>query len=222
MTDVICALSSRCSPPLRSPSHPDSWRQKSDHESKHIDTRSLHKYRSSTQRPDSVLKHFTVYVTDLQVNADVDRVTEGQKVTLTCHTSCPANTQSFIWLKNKNTQGLDLQRFRNQLCFDPVSREHTGRYSCALRHYKSFSSAERFLDVSYASRITTVSSVRSLETRAVTLTYNTLSPLPDVMIDSTGIILLSSLLVLLTLMLIGAAVWRRRREGNESQVQRCT
>ncbi|XP_026130528.1 HEPACAM family member 2-like isoform X2 [Carassius auratus] len=87
---------------------------------------------------------FTVDVTDLQVCVDSDRVTEGQNVTLTCKTSGPLK-QTFIWFKNGLR--LDLSYSGDQLHVSVVSREDSGPYSCALKHFETFPSAEMLLDV---------------------------------------------------------------------------
>ncbi|XP_065115402.1 B-cell receptor CD22-like [Paramisgurnus dabryanus] len=103
---------------------------------------------------------------DLQVEVSSERITEGQKITLTCKTSssCPSNKLNFIWYKNK--QLLNLQHSNNKLNVGP---EDTGRYSCALTDYNSFPSAEKDINVLYAPRNTTAS-VRYLETGDVNLT----------------------------------------------------
>uniref|UniRef100_A0A8C1XWK3 Ig-like domain-containing protein n=1 Tax=Cyprinus carpio TaxID=7962 RepID=A0A8C1XWK3_CYPCA len=90
---------------------------------------------------------FTVHVTDLQVSVDSDHVTEGQNVTLTCKTSCPPK-QTFIWFKNGLR--LDLRYSGDQLHVSAVSREDSGRYSCALEHFETFPSAETLLNVTHA------------------------------------------------------------------------
>uniref|UniRef100_A0A8C2IFX3 Ig-like domain-containing protein n=1 Tax=Cyprinus carpio TaxID=7962 RepID=A0A8C2IFX3_CYPCA len=95
----------------------------------------------------SFSSEFTVRVTDLQVSVDSDRVTEGQNVTLTCKTSCPLK-QTFIWFKNGLR--LDLRYSGDQLHVSAVSREDSGRYSCALKRFETFPSAETLLDVTHA------------------------------------------------------------------------
>ncbi|XP_048028021.1 uncharacterized protein LOC125256243 isoform X1 [Megalobrama amblycephala] len=137
---------------------------------------------------------FTVHVTDLQVTVDSD----GQNVTLTCKTSCPptASKRSFIWWKNE--ERLDPHHSRDELNVSAVSREDSGRYSCALESFQTFRSAETLLGV---------------------------DP-PDVV----GIITLSSLLTLIALLLICAALWRIRKkrqslirpEGKEQITQNYT
>ncbi|XP_016089743.1 transmembrane and immunoglobulin domain-containing protein 1-like [Sinocyclocheilus grahami] len=117
---------------------------------------------------------FTVHVTDLQVSVGSDRVTEGQNITLTCKTSCPPK-QTFIWFKNGLR--LDLYNSGDQLHVSAVSREDSGRYSCALEHFETFPSAETILDVTY------------------------------VAYESAGIITLSSLLIPVVLLLVCAALW---------------
>ncbi|XP_016089750.1 uncharacterized protein [Sinocyclocheilus grahami] len=120
---------------------------------------------------------FTVHVTDLQVSVGSDRVTEGQNITLTCKTSCPPK-QTFIWFKNGLR--LDLYNSGDQLHVSAVSREDSGKYSCALEHFETFLSAETILDVTY------------------------------VAYESAGIITLSSLLIPVVLLLVCAALWMIR------------
>ncbi|XP_030285744.1 uncharacterized protein LOC115589151 [Sparus aurata] len=58
-------------------------------------------------------------------------VTEGQRVTLTCSTSCPLNTD-YTW--TFNSRPLNLPENQNKhLVLDPVSSQHEGRYSCMVK-----------------------------------------------------------------------------------------
>ncbi|KAK2874681.1 hypothetical protein Q8A67_021834 [Cirrhinus molitorella] len=137
---------------------------------------------------------FTVHVTDLQVSVDSVRVTEGQNVTLTCKTSCPLK-QTFIWFKNEVR--LDHLYSSDQLHVSAVSREDSGRYSCALEHFKTLPSAETLFSVTH------------------------------VAYKSAGIITLSSLLILAILLVVCAALWMIRKkyqnlnrpEGKEQSTQ---
>uniref|UniRef100_A0A671TED3 Ig-like domain-containing protein n=1 Tax=Sparus aurata TaxID=8175 RepID=A0A671TED3_SPAAU len=62
-------------------------------------------------------------------------VTEGQRVTLTCSTSCPLNT-NYTW--TFNSRPLNLPENQNkQLVLDPVGSQHAGNYSCAVKTHIS-------------------------------------------------------------------------------------
>ncbi|KAM8773598.1 uncharacterized protein AB9X84_017289 [Acanthopagrus schlegelii] len=73
-------------------------------------------------------------------------VTEGQRVTLTCSTSCPLNTD-YTW--NFNSRPLNLPENQNKhLILDPVSSQHGGRYSCMVKTGRGTSgSSEKTLTV---------------------------------------------------------------------------
>ncbi|XP_066518219.1 sialic acid-binding Ig-like lectin 12 [Hoplias malabaricus] len=82
-------------------------------------------------------------VTDLQVEVP-EAVTEGDKVTLTCKTSCslPYRT-TFTWYKN----GHGLSSSTKRLHLQSVSREDKGRYHCAVQ---GLNSPEVTLNVRYS------------------------------------------------------------------------
>ncbi|KAG1955842.1 B-cell receptor CD22-like isoform X2 [Pimephales promelas] len=70
-------------------------------------------------------------VTDLQVESP-ERVTEGDSVSLTCKSSCALTDRAtFIWYRN-SLKILTESKFRNTLILNPVRREDSGRYSCAV------------------------------------------------------------------------------------------
>ncbi|XP_036965549.1 uncharacterized protein LOC119025724 [Acanthopagrus latus] len=73
-------------------------------------------------------------------------VTEGQRVTLTCSTSCLLNTD-YTW--NFNSRPLNLPENQNKhLILDPVSSQHEGRYSCTVKTGRRTSgSSEKTLTV---------------------------------------------------------------------------
>ncbi|XP_036955112.1 uncharacterized protein LOC119020083 [Acanthopagrus latus] len=73
-------------------------------------------------------------------------VTEGQRVTLTCSTSCPLNT-NYTW--NFNSRPLNLPENQNNkhLVLDPVRKQHAGNYSCAAGAPQIIDSSERTLTV---------------------------------------------------------------------------
>ncbi|KAK7165632.1 hypothetical protein R3I93_005639 [Phoxinus phoxinus] len=73
----------------------------------------------------------TLTVTDLQVESP-ERVTEGDSVTLTCKSSCALTDRAtFIWYRN-SLKILTESNFSNKLSLNPVRREDSGRYSCAV------------------------------------------------------------------------------------------
>ncbi|XP_039503171.1 B-cell receptor CD22-like isoform X3 [Pimephales promelas] len=68
---------------------------------------------------------------DLQVESP-ERVTEGDSVSLTCKSSCALTDRAtFIWYRN-SLKILTESKFRNTLILNPVRREDSGRYSCAV------------------------------------------------------------------------------------------
>ncbi|XP_076128402.1 B-cell receptor CD22-like isoform X2 [Alosa pseudoharengus] len=92
----------------------------------------------------------TISVTDLQVWATLDTVKEGDKVTLTCNTTCTlSNNPNFIWYKNGQPVTYKHTTRDNKLHLDPVSSEDAGSYSCAVKGDESLSSAAVSLNVRY-------------------------------------------------------------------------
>ncbi|XP_021163766.2 uncharacterized protein LOC105939427 [Fundulus heteroclitus] len=87
-------------------------------------------------------------VTGLKVTmSPSDVVTEGQRVTLTCSTSCPlAEDTTYVWFFNE--EPISLSGKHNQhLVLNPVSTLHAGNYSCAVRSSQNISSALETLTV---------------------------------------------------------------------------
>ncbi|KAG9335405.1 hypothetical protein JZ751_004726 [Albula glossodonta] len=73
----------------------------------------------------------TLTVTDLQVSVDPSTVTEGQRVTLTCRTTCTlTGSSAFIWYKNSKVISNET---RMQYSFILTSRDDTALYSCAIK-----------------------------------------------------------------------------------------
>ncbi|XP_077057549.1 B-cell receptor CD22-like [Siphateles boraxobius] len=73
----------------------------------------------------------TLTVTDLQVESP-ERVTEGDSVSLTCKSSCTLTDRAtFIWYRN-SLKILTEIKVSNKLILNPVRREDSGRYSCAV------------------------------------------------------------------------------------------
>ncbi|XP_008303996.1 sialoadhesin-like [Stegastes partitus] len=75
----------------------------------------------------------TLVVTGLSVWVRPAEVTEGQRVTLTCSTSCPlSGNTTYTWKLNSEPLTLPLSQNKH-LVLDPVSIQHAGSYSCAVR-----------------------------------------------------------------------------------------
>ncbi|XP_025763493.1 uncharacterized protein LOC109202520 isoform X2 [Oreochromis niloticus] len=90
----------------------------------------------------------TLIVTELRVKMSPSAVvTESQRVTLTCSTSCPlTDNTNYIWYLN--SRPLTPRENQNKhLILDPVSREDAGSYSCAVKTNKDISSAPKTLTV---------------------------------------------------------------------------
>ncbi|XP_074486929.1 uncharacterized protein LOC141765015 [Sebastes fasciatus] len=88
----------------------------------------------------------TLVVTGLKVHFSPSAVmTEDQRVTLTCSTSCPlTDNTNYIWFFN--SRPLTLTENQNKhLVLDPVSSQHAGNYSCAVRTHNNSSSHEETL-----------------------------------------------------------------------------
>ncbi|KAE8300498.1 hypothetical protein D5F01_LYC00639 [Larimichthys crocea] len=90
----------------------------------------------------------TLVVTGLTVKfAPSAVVTEGQRVTLTCSTSCPlSDNTNYIWYLNSRPLTLPENQHK-QLVLDPVSSQHAGRYSCAVKTHNMLSSFKKTLTV---------------------------------------------------------------------------
>ncbi|KAJ8384489.1 hypothetical protein AAFF_G00205100 [Aldrovandia affinis] len=117
----------------------------------------------------------TLSVTDLQVKANLDTVTEEQSVTMNCTTTCPlSGSPAFIWYKN----GLHLSKtYQNYLSNNylqfKASSEDAGNYSCAVRGHETLPSPAVTLSVRYGPKNTSVSvspSGEIVEGSSVTLT----------------------------------------------------
>ncbi|KAK0136325.1 Sialoadhesin [Merluccius polli] len=103
-------------------------------------------FKTSHYKWKSILHGTTLTVTGLRVEVTpVATVTEGQRVTLTCITSCPlADKPSYIWYQN-NGPVTGSENPKNQLVLDPVGLQHAGNYSCSVRNYPHLRSPEETL-----------------------------------------------------------------------------
>ncbi|XP_056228791.1 uncharacterized protein LOC130166951 [Seriola aureovittata] len=87
----------------------------------------------------------TLVVTGVKVRLHPAVVTEGQRVTLTCIISCPLSVNmTYMWYLN--SRPLIVPQDQNTyLVLDPVSSQHAGNYSCAVKPGKK--SSEKTLTV---------------------------------------------------------------------------
>ena len=80
---------------------------------------------------------------DLQVTVNPDTVTEGERVTLTCRTTCNlSGSPTFIWYKNRSPLS-----FTNQIHQFSSSSEDRGTYSCAVKGNEQLTSPAVALNV---------------------------------------------------------------------------
>ncbi|XP_036955652.1 uncharacterized protein LOC119020430 [Acanthopagrus latus] len=89
----------------------------------------------------------TLVVTGLKVTFTPSAVvTEGQRVTLTCSTSCPLNT-NYTWTFNSRPLNLPENQNNKQLVLDPLTSQHAGNYSCTVNSENNKMSPEATLTV---------------------------------------------------------------------------
>ncbi|XP_030267744.1 carcinoembryonic antigen-related cell adhesion molecule 21-like [Sparus aurata] len=89
----------------------------------------------------------TLVVTGLKVTFSPSAVvTEGQRVTLTCSTSCPLNT-NYTWTFSRRPLTLPENQNNKHLVLDPITSQHAGNYSCAVTSENSNMSPEATLTV---------------------------------------------------------------------------
>uniref|UniRef100_A0A667X9N5 Ig-like domain-containing protein n=1 Tax=Myripristis murdjan TaxID=586833 RepID=A0A667X9N5_9TELE len=86
-------------------------------------------------------------------------VTEDKRVTLTCSTSCPLTDNTYIWYHNGRPL-TPAEGQHKQLVLDPVSAQHAGKYSCAVRTHQNIKSPEETLTVRGKSQVHAVNAVR--------------------------------------------------------------
>ncbi|XP_023189148.1 uncharacterized protein LOC111608551 isoform X2 [Xiphophorus maculatus] len=98
-----------------------------------------YEFRMKTDsRKSSHFSGVTLIVTGLLVDVrPAAEVTEGQRVTLTCSTSCPlSENTNYIWYLN--SRPLSLTKIpNNRLIIDAVSRQDEGNYSCSVETINS-------------------------------------------------------------------------------------
>ncbi|XP_066511459.1 sialoadhesin-like [Hoplias malabaricus] len=125
-----------------------------------------YKCKCSNEHREKYSEAQTLNVLYLQVEVP-ERVTEGDKVTLTCKTSCSlTDSPTFTWYKN----GHGLSSRTEQLHLQSVSRKDKDRYHCAAQ---GLNSPEITLNVRYGPKSVSVSIRPSgdiLEDSSVTLT----------------------------------------------------
>ncbi|KAL3996839.1 procollagen-proline 3-dioxygenase 1 [Sarotherodon galilaeus] len=101
-------------------------------------------YTFILKRHDKELKLPGVFliVTELRVKMSPAVVTEGQRVTLTCSTSCPlTDNTNYIWYFN--SQPLNMTETHNKhLILDAVSMENIRNYSCGVKTNKDNTPAQ--------------------------------------------------------------------------------
>ncbi|TWW53087.1 hypothetical protein D4764_0016650 [Takifugu flavidus] len=96
--------------------------------------------------------HIQLNVTDIKVKISPStEVTEGDRVKLTCSTSCTlTNNKNYIWYLND--QLLQLPEHQNKhLVLDAVTTQHAGNYSCAVNTQRDVRSPEKTLRVQSSS-----------------------------------------------------------------------
>ncbi|XP_029950943.1 uncharacterized protein LOC115391000 isoform X3 [Salarias fasciatus] len=116
-------------------------------------------YRFNVREFDGYINLFgspgvTLIVTDLDVKVTPSpEVTEGQRVTLTCSTSCPlTHNSNYMWFFNSEPLNLN----NKHLILEAFSHQHAGSYSCAVRT---------------GSNISDTSAVKTLKVQSVTIMW---------------------------------------------------
>ncbi|XP_032384682.1 B-cell receptor CD22 isoform X2 [Etheostoma spectabile] len=103
----------------------------------------------------------TLVVTGLRVTMTPSAVvTEGQRVTLSCTTSCPlTDNTKYIWYLNRRPLTLTEKQDKH-LVLDPVSSQHAGNYSCVVETPRNISSSEETLTVQPRIAVAIVNAVK--------------------------------------------------------------
>ncbi|KAM4584777.1 uncharacterized protein PAE49_004225 [Odontesthes bonariensis] len=101
--------------------------------------------------------HVMLIVTGLKVTMNPSsEVTQGQKVTLTCGTSCPlTESTTYVWYLNGQPLSGPVNQNKHVL-LDPVDCQHAGNYSCAVRTPDFISSPEEVLTVKARGKSVTI------------------------------------------------------------------
>ncbi|KAG5278270.1 hypothetical protein AALO_G00097100 [Alosa alosa] len=116
-----------------------------------------YRFRFITDKGRHAGKNVEVAVTDLQVLVNPALVEEGDKVTLTCNTTCSlSNNPTYIWYRNSQPLG-NSHTADNRLVINSTRPEDAGKYSCAVKGHEIHSSPELILNVRYAPKNTSVS-----------------------------------------------------------------
>ncbi|XP_049427792.1 uncharacterized protein LOC125885958 isoform X5 [Epinephelus fuscoguttatus] len=80
-------------------------------------------------------------------SVNIAMVTEGQRVTLTCSTSCPlTDNTNYIWFLNCRPLTLTETQTKH-LVLDPVSSQHAGNYACGIKTQRDITSPAETLTV---------------------------------------------------------------------------
>ncbi|XP_049427023.1 uncharacterized protein LOC125885501 isoform X3 [Epinephelus fuscoguttatus] len=114
----------------------------------HLKKNDSAEYRFKLQTDDGWKPGVTLVVTGLKVKSVPSAVVrEGQRVTLTCISSCPLpDNTTYIWFLN--SRPLTLTENQNKhLVLNPVSSQHAGNYSCAVKTPQNTTSREKTLTV---------------------------------------------------------------------------
>ena len=78
-----------------------------------------------------------LFLSELQVLVDPAIVTDGDRVTLTCTTTCSlSNNPTYIWYRNSQPLTNPHPTSSNTLSITSVSDEDAGYYSCAVRGHE--------------------------------------------------------------------------------------
>ncbi|XP_076146109.1 B-cell receptor CD22-like [Alosa pseudoharengus] len=108
-------------------------------------------FRFTTKEGESYsgLPGVNISVTALQMLTPPEAVTEGERVTLSCDTTCALSKDpTFIWYNNGQPVTSKHTTRDNKLHLNPVS-EDAGSYSCSVKGHESLSSNDVSLNVRY-------------------------------------------------------------------------
>uniref|UniRef100_A0A3B3CC84 Ig-like domain-containing protein n=1 Tax=Oryzias melastigma TaxID=30732 RepID=A0A3B3CC84_ORYME len=122
---------------------------------------------NSNDLKESTFPEVTLIVTDLRVEIrPSSEVTEGQKVTLTCSTSCPLTPNSnFHWYLNHQP----LKGENKHLVIDAVTSQDAGNYSCVVKTKEIFMSSVKTLTVKSINTTTQIEIVGGVSPKVIVL-----------------------------------------------------